>query len=267
MPVRHRRLEGRSRSAPRRLDFVDAVLDRPRPGRHRSASRRTSSASSSAPTSPPPTAGARSTAGPRCGHRGRRVPLTRIALALGAALGWGIADFVGGRDQPGESRRWSCSGASQWVGFAIVLVAARDRRARRADRRATCSSPAAAGADADARTRGAVRGDDGRRDVDRGADRGHRGRAYRWPSASQAATTPAACRRPASSRRSAGSLLCSHDPRERAGRRAESPPASGWRCVAAVGGGLTSTALGGCELGRGALGAAGAAGRPPARSR
>ena len=49
--------------------------------------------------------------------------MTSIALALGAALGWGIADFVGGATSRASSALvvlWS----SQWVGFAIVLVAA-----------------------------------------------------------------------------------------------------------------------------------------------
>ena len=121
-PVRHRRLEGRvdPRHRPR---LRRRGAHRPRPGRHRAAvdvrgqprrARVRVRRRRRAPDRRPAT---------RCGHRGRRGQLTSIALALGAALGWGIADFVGGTTSRASSALvvlWS----SQWVGFAIVLVAA-----------------------------------------------------------------------------------------------------------------------------------------------
>ena len=55
--------------------------------------------------------------------RRRRAELTAVALALGAALGWGTADFLAGRTSrtaPALVVLW----ISQWIGLGMVLVAA-----------------------------------------------------------------------------------------------------------------------------------------------
>ena len=166
--------------------------------------------------------------------------MTSIALALGAALGWGIADFVGGATSRASSALvvlWS----SQWVGFAIVLVAAAivgldsptgsDLLFAAAAGGAmtlglgalygamtvgamSIAAPIAATGVAIPVVVGLASGDD--------------------PSGLQAAGLVAAV---------GGVILCSQDPESRDGGRTKVAAGVGLALLAALGGGLTSTAL------------------------
>ncbi|HYP49079.1 MAG TPA: hypothetical protein VEQ61_10620, partial [Thermoleophilaceae bacterium] len=49
--------------------------------------------------------------------------MSAIALALGAAVGWGVADFFGGKTRR-QAAALAVLGTSQGVGFGIAVLAA-----------------------------------------------------------------------------------------------------------------------------------------------